>query len=139
LKCRETTGLIQSAAGRSAGNLQVSFAYVAYNMHYLSYLASGTPVAAIGHSQGYPNIQWALRFCPSNRNVVNSYVGLAPDLGPGISTFRLICDVVEDVPWCDPAVWQQSTSSNYYAALNYKGHQAFVPSTTIWTEVSANL
>ena len=67
--------------------------------------------------------------------MVKTFVGLSPDLGPGIVTFSVICDVVGDVPWCDPAVWQQRAGSNYYDTLEYE-NKAFVPTTLVWTEVS---
>jgi hypothetical protein len=57
---------------------------------------------------------------------------MSPDLGPGIVTFSVIYAVVGELPWCDPAVWQQRAGSNYYAALG-DNNKAFVPTTLIWT------
>lgn len=119
-------------ANRSSGDVQLSSAYVAYNMHLVSSLSGGKPISVIGHSQGGPNIQWALRFFPSTRNVVKTYVGLSPDLGPGTTYFRTECDAAGQLGACTAATWQQATNSNFYAALNYK-NKAFVESTLIWT------
>lgn len=46
--------LIQFLANRSMGDMQVNAEYVAYNLHYLSYLSGGLPTAVVAHSQGNP-------------------------------------------------------------------------------------
>jgi triacylglycerol lipase len=117
---------------------QISSAYVAYNLHHLSSLA-GTPVAVIGHSQGSPNVQWALRFFPSTRDpaVTRSFVALSPDFsGVGFDGLTELCDIVSGVPLCAPSLWQQAKGSNYMAALAGGSHgidQAYVPTTVVWS------
>lgn len=117
---------------RSSGDLQLTAGYVAYNLHLVSWLAGGNPISVIGHSQGGPDIQWALRFFPSTRTVTKIFVGLSPDLGPGTTYFREMCDLAGALGACDAASWQQASNSNYYTALNHK-NEAFVNSTFIWT------
>lgn len=115
------------------GDMQVSSEYVAYGIHYVSYLAGGLPTAIISHSQGGPDTQWALRFWPSTRSVTTMFIPLSPDFS-GIllldSDLSNIC--VDDL--CQACIWQQSNGSNYYAALHYKDFEALVPTTAIWTE-----
>lgn len=125
--------LISSIAGRAMGDMQVSSEYVAYGIHYVSYLAGGLSTAIISHSQGGPDTQWALQFWPSTRSITTMFIPLSPDFS-GIllldSDLSEIC--VDDL--CQACIWQQSNGSNYYAALHYKDFQALVPTTAIWTE-----
>jgi hypothetical protein len=117
---------------------QISSSYVAYNLHRLSSL-TGTSVSAIGHSQGSPNIQWALRFFPSTRDpsVTRSYVALSPDFsGVGFDGLTQFCDIISGVPICAPSLWQQAKGSNYMAALGGGSHgidEAYVPTTVVWS------
>lgn len=127
------------AAERAMNDVQLSAHYVAYNLHYLSYLTGGAKVAVLGHSQGNLNILWALRFWPSVRNVTSMYIGLSPNFvgSGGITGGTFFCSPAETgLRSCQDSFWQQNQGSKFYAALNYKGHLAFVPSTTIWTEAS---
>lgn len=119
-------------ANRSSGDLQITASYVAYNLHLVSNLSGGNPISVIGHSQGGPDTQWALRFFPSTRQAVKTFIGLSPDLGPGTTYFRSTCDVAGALGACTAASWQQATNSNYFAALNYN-NEAFVDTTLIWT------
>lgn len=117
------------------GDMQTSSAYIAYNLHALSALASGTPVQVMGHSQANPDIQWALHFFPSTHSVTSAYVGLSPDLaGIGFAGLSDLCDVDGDaIMLCQPSLWQQLAGSNYYKGLNFKGHTAQIPTTIIWS------
>ncbi|KAL4897987.1 hypothetical protein BDV59DRAFT_198237 [Aspergillus ambiguus] len=117
---------------------QLSSAYVAYNLHYLSWL-SGASVAAIGHSQGSPNVQWALRFFPSIRDstLTRAFVALSPDLaGVGFDGLTQLCNIISGVRLCAPSIWQQAAGSNYMAALSGGSHgidQAYIPTTVVWS------
>lgn len=117
-------------ANRSSGDVQLNSAYVAYNIHLVSSLSGNKPISIIGHSQGGPNIQWALRFFPSTRPITRTFIGLSPDIGPGTTYFRTMCETI--VGSCDAASWQQASNSNFLAALDYK-NEAFAASTFIWT------
>ncbi|TKA72849.1 hypothetical protein B0A55_07698 [Friedmanniomyces simplex] len=113
--------------------MQVSSEYVAYGLHYISYLSGGLQTAVISHSQGGPDTQWALQFWPSTRTVTNSFIPLSPDFA-GIdllgSDLSKVC--VGDL--CQASLWQQSDGSHYYTALHARNFQAQVPTTAIWSE-----
>ncbi|KAB8339143.1 hypothetical protein FH972_022079 [Carpinus fangiana] len=124
---------------RSMGDMQVSAAYiVAYNIHYLSSMAGGKQIGVISHSQGGPDVQWALRFWPSTRKIIKSFIALSPDMsGVDSSSFLYqLCTLdltnALSVLLCTSALWQQAAGSDFYRALNYK-KGTFVPTTTIYT------
>ena len=64
---------------RSLGDAQVTAEYIAYNIKRLAQMSSTGKVFIVGHSQGNINIQWALAFWPSTRNVVSGFSSLAGD------------------------------------------------------------
>jgi len=122
---------------RATADAQISASWVAYNLHYISYLAGGKPIAVMGHSQGNPVIQWALRFWKSTRSVVNAYMAISPDFQGvytrGIST---LCEVIPGGPsLCAPALWQQASDSKFEDALDLYGRKALVPTSSIFTQV----
>lgn len=113
-------------------------------MHYLSSQVGGNPVTVISHSQGGPDVQWALRFWPSTRSVVRNFVALSPDLS-GVdsqSTLYQLCTLdltnALDVTLCTESLWQQGVGSNYYKALNYH-KDTFVPTTTLYSEADTTV
>ena len=114
------------------GDMQVSSEYVAYNLHYLSFL-SGLPTSVISHSQGGPNVQWALQFWPSTRSVTQAFVALSPDLS-GIDLFSSALSTVCIGDLCQASLWQQSAGSNYYAALHSGDFREQVPTTIVWSK-----
>ncbi|KAA8649542.1 uncharacterized protein ATNIH1004_002213 [Aspergillus tanneri] len=99
----------------------------------------GRPIAAIGHSQGSPNIQWALRFFPSTRNadVTRAFIAMSPDFaGVGFDGIAAFCDIIDGVRFCTPSLWQQAAGSNFMKALNGGSHginRAYVPTTIVWS------
>lgn len=114
------------------GDMQVSSEYVAYSLHYLSYISGGIETAVISHSQGGPDTQWALRFWPSTQNVTGSFVALSPDFaGIDLLSSKLSNICVGDL--CQASLWQQSDGSNYYEALHYEDFAALVPTTVVWS------
>ncbi|KAK5121603.1 hypothetical protein LTR85_004775 [Meristemomyces frigidus] len=119
--------------GRAMGDMQVSSEYVAYALHYISYLAAGLETAVISHSQGGPNVQWALQFWPSTLSITNSFIALSPDFaGIDLLDSDLSNFCVGDL--CQACLWQQSAGSNYYDALHYHSFEALVSTTAIWSE-----
>ncbi|KAK0312140.1 hypothetical protein LTR91_002494 [Friedmanniomyces endolithicus] len=118
--------------GRAMGDMQVSSEYVAYGLHYISYLSGGLQTAVISHSQGGPDTQWALQFWPSSRTVTNSFIPLSPDF----SGIDLLGSDLSDVcvgDLCQASLWQQSAGSHYYTALHAHSFAAQVPTTAIWS------
>ena len=121
-------------ANRAMGDMQVSSAYIAYNLHAMSSLAENSPVAIMGHSQANPDIQWALHFFPSTQQVTSMYVGLSPDFyGAWFDILSGVCSFSGQAI-CAPSLWQQASGSRYYGALNAKGNVEQVPTTLIWSE-----
>lgn len=115
------------------GDMQVSAEYVAYGIHLITSLSAGVSTAIISHSQGGPNVQWALRFWPSTRPATTSFIPLSPDfsgielLGSDLHNF-----CIGDL--CQAAIWQQSAGSEYYAAMHADTFEELVPTTAIWSE-----
>lgn len=115
------------------GDMQISSEYVAYAIHMISQLAGGAQTAIITHSQGGPDTQWALRFWPSTRNITRAFIALSPDFyGIDILGHKASDFCVGDL--CQASLWQQSTGSHYYAALQDDTFQQLVPTTTIWSQ-----
>lgn len=115
------------------GDMQVSAEYVAYNINALSKLSAGEKVSVISHSQGGPNVQWALQFWPSTRNLVGAFIPLSPDFtGVNLLGSRLSKVCVGKL--CQASLWQQSDGSQFYEAMHYEDFQALVPTTAIWTQ-----
>lgn len=107
-------------------------------MHALSAQSGGNPITVISHSQGGPDVQWALRFWPSTRKIVQNFIALSPDLSgvDSSSVLYKLCtfDVTNGlgVLLCTESLWQQGKGSNYYKTLNYH-KDTFVPTTTIYS------
>jgi len=115
------------------GDMQISSEYIAYGLHYISYLSDGLSTAVISHSQGGPDVQWALQFWPSTRSVTRAFIALSPDFrGIDLGTSNLSTICVDDL--CQASIWQQSAGSHYYDALHDANFEAQVPTTVIWTE-----
>lgn len=98
--------------------------------------ASQVPIYAIGHSQGNLNIQWALNFFPSTRNMVANFASLSGDFqGTDEGPFVILTQNAL-INGTSPSVIQQSVianvQSNYLKALNKHGNQALVPTTSTY-------
>jgi len=115
------------------GDMQVSAEYVAYNIIALSELSGGAKISIITHSQGGPNVQWALQFWPSTRDATRAFVALSPDF-TGINLLGSRLSKVCVGKLCQASLWQQSAGSQYYKALHFENFEALVPTTTIWTK-----
>ncbi|KAK4544630.1 hypothetical protein LTR36_004202 [Oleoguttula mirabilis] len=132
LAAKGYTACYVTLPGRAMGDMQVSSEYVAYSLHYISYLSGGIKTAVLSHSQGGPNVQWALQFWPSTIAVTSSFVALSPDFaGIDLLDSDLSSFCVGDL--CQASLWQQSAGSHYYGALHYAKFEAQVPTTAIWS------
>jgi len=119
---------------RALGDMPTTAEYVAYNIQQLAPKSATGKVICIGHSQGAGlNIQWALLYWPSTRNMVSRYIALSGDFH-GTSEGPLFCSA-EDLArqGCQVSVIQQSIGSMYLAAQNHRGNTALVPTTSIYT------
>ncbi|PYI10548.1 alpha/beta-hydrolase [Aspergillus sclerotiicarbonarius CBS 121057] len=117
--------------GASLGDAQINAEYIAYAINYISALHQ-TNVTVIAWSQGGLNTQWAFKYWPSTRNVVEDFIALSPDFrGTIVST--LAC------PWlagtlCTPALWQQGWDTKFVHTLRgLGGDSAYVPTTTVYS------
>jgi hypothetical protein len=110
------------------GDLTIAGEYDAYAIRHTYHLAGDRKIAVVGHSQGGMQPRWALRFWPDTRDMVEDYVGVAPDsqgldlslsaLAPALSS--ALCSITG----CAPALWQQVRGSQFMQALN-SGQQTF--------------
>ncbi|HVT35620.1 MAG TPA: alpha/beta fold hydrolase [Nevskiaceae bacterium] len=97
---------------RGLGDQQVSAEYVVYALRKM-HADSGRRVAMIGHSQGATMPRWALKWWPSARNAVQTFVMQAgPNHGTTVAASTI--PVVGE----PAAFWQFSPASNFVAALN---------------------
>lgn len=124
-----------SVAGNAMGDMQISSEYIAYSIHQISSLSGGLQTAIVGHSQGNPDTQWALKYWPSTRAVTSSFVALAPDFS-GIELFDSpLSGACKGDDLCQASLWQQSLGSNYYKALRGDDFSALVPTSVVWSQV----
>ncbi|EAW11815.1 putative lipase [Aspergillus clavatus NRRL 1] len=115
----------------SLNDIQINAEYVAYAINYISAL-TGSNVAVISWSQGGPDTQWALKYWPTTRDVVDDFIAISPDFHGTVAS-SLAC------PWlksllCSPALWQQAWDSEFISTLRADGgDSAYVPTTTIYS------
>ncbi len=111
------------AAGRSycnldtpagaTGDIQIAGEYVVNAIRTMNSRA-GRKISIVGHSQGGMVGRWALKYWPDTRAMVDDYVGLASS-NHGATGARGLCALPIG---CPAANWQQSSESNFLAALN---------------------
>ncbi|GMG12791.1 hypothetical protein F9C07_2255027 [Aspergillus flavus] len=115
----------------SLDDIQLSAEYVAYALNYVSALTS-SKIAVISWSQGALDIQWALKYWPSTRSVVNDFIAISPDFHGTIVKW-LVCPLLNDLA-CTPSIWQQGWDANFIQALRSQGgDSAYVTTTTIYS------
>ncbi|PYI27713.1 alpha/beta-hydrolase [Aspergillus indologenus CBS 114.80] len=106
--------------------------YVAYAIHYLSARCSTPGIAVIAWSQGCLTTQWALKYWPSARAPVRSFVALAADFAGTVAAWAL-CPFPGTQPGT-PAVWNQTRNAGFIKALRAGGgDSAYVPTTSIYS------
>lgn len=116
----------------SLGDAQINAEYVAYAINYISGISSSSKVAVLSWSQGGLDTQWALKYWPSTRDVVEDFIAISPDFHgtieqavvcPGFPTFA-----------CTPSIWQQGWDTNFINTLRADGgDSAYVPTTTLYS------
>ena len=109
-------------------DIQVRGQYLTYAIRRMHRMA-GRPISIIGHSQGGMAMRWSLRFWPDTRRKVDDVIGFA---GTNHGTTQA-ADCTTD---CSPAGAQQSSDSNFIAALNSRA-ETFAPIS--YTEVYTSL
>lgn len=118
---------------------QVSAEYVAYNIIQLAQKSSTGKVKVVGHSQGGGlNIPWALIFWPSAREVVDDFLGLAPDFNGIAVTLSAVClaqSALSLGAGCAESLIQQTAGSKFLDAQSLLLKSALVPTTVVYTEL----
>lgn len=118
--------------GALLNDAQINAEYVAYAINYLSSLTDHANISVIAWSQGNIDTQWALKYWPSTRTVVNDFICISPDFHGTVMAY-LLCPGFPDLP-CDPSVIQQEYTSNFITTLRSDdGDSAYVPTTTIYS------
>jgi pimeloyl-ACP methyl ester carboxylesterase len=117
--------------GASLNDAQINSEYVAYAINYIS-AVSESNVAIVSWSQGGLDTQWALKYWPSTREVVDDFIAISPDFH-GAALSALVCPWLEAV-LCTPSVWQQAWNSEFIRTLRDDGgDSAYVPTTTVYS------
>lgn len=108
---------------------QVTAEYAAYAMNYIAGI-SNRNVSIVTFSQGSLNVQWALKYWPSTRNVTSNFIALSPDYH-GTVNAALLCPAFPNAG-CTPSVLQQKDTSTFVKTLlANRGDSAYVPTTNI--------
>ncbi|KAL5364823.1 hypothetical protein BJX96DRAFT_179301 [Aspergillus floccosus] len=119
--------------GNSLDDVQVNSEYVAYAINYLSGICNDSKIGVISWSQGGLDTQWAFKYWPSTRDVVQDFMPVSPDFHgsliggacPGFAS-----------PTCTPAVLQQAYDTNLIHTLrSHGGDSAYVPTTTLYSSL----
>jgi hypothetical protein len=113
---------------------QVNAEYIAYAINYISGISGNNNISVIAWSQGNLDTQWALKYWPSTREVVNDFISISADFH-GTLVADILCPEFPKLP-CPPAVIQQGYSSNFVTRLRQNGgDSAYVPTTSIYSGV----
>lgn len=102
----------------SLNDVQINSEYVAYAINYISAISESN-VAVLSWSQGGLDTQWALKYWPSTRKVVDDFIAISPDFH-GTVMRSLVC------PWlaalaCTPSLWQQGWNTEFIRTLRGGG------------------
>ncbi|CAG8043188.1 unnamed protein product [Penicillium olsonii] len=114
----------------SLSDIQDNAQYIAYAINYLS-TQCGRSIGVLGWSQGALDIQWVLKYWPSTRSVVSDFLAVSADFHG--TRVQSLC--VLDEALCTPAIRQQGYESGFVRALRDGGDSAFVPTTSIYSDV----
>lgn len=111
---------------------QVNAEYIAYALNYISSISGNKNISVMAWSQGNLDTQWALKYWPSTRSIVNDFISISPDFH-GTKTAYIACPEFPKIS-CAPAVIQQEYSSNFITRLRMTdGDSAYVPTTSIYS------
>lgn len=122
----------------SLDDMQVNSEFAAYAINYISDICGNANVTVISWSQGGINTQWALKYWPSTRAVVEDFIAVSPDFG-GTVIAHLVCPPIDAVgqALCVPAFKQQVAGSNVLHTLEEEDgndwRHAYVPTTTVYS------
>lgn len=106
--------------------------YVTYAINYISALCAGKGVAVICWSKRGLNTQWALKYWPSTRAVVQDLIAISPDFHGTIAE-AAVCPALTFVI-CNPAIWQQAWEAEFIRTLrSEEGDSAYVPTTVVYS------
>ncbi|RAO73987.1 uncharacterized protein BHQ10_009999 [Talaromyces amestolkiae] len=118
--------------GDSLGDAQINAEFVAYAINYISGISSSSKIGVISWSQGGLDTQWALKYWPSTRSVVQDFIPISPDFH-GTDLAYFICPGFPLLT-CTPSVVQQEYTSSFVATLRAEdGDSAFVPTTVLYS------
>lgn len=116
----------------SLNDAQTNGEYVAYAINYVSAISSNSNVAAISWSQGGLDVQWALKYWPSTRDVAEDFIAISPDFH-GTDLRLLVCPLLDPLA-CTPSIWQQGPETEFIRTLRADGgDSAYVPTTTVYS------
>ncbi|TLD34819.1 Lipase B [Venturia nashicola] len=111
---------------------QINAEYVAYALNYISSISSKKNISVMAWSQGNLDTQWALKYWPYTRSIVNDFISISPDFH-GTNTAFIACPNFPNIS-CAPAVIQQEHNSNFIFRLRKNdGDSAYVPTTSIYS------
>ncbi|KAL4880026.1 hypothetical protein BJY04DRAFT_219559 [Aspergillus karnatakaensis] len=117
--------------GSSLADAQITAEYVAYAINYISAVAKSN-VSVIAWSQGNLNTQWAFKYWPSTRDVVDDYVAVSPDYR-GTVIADSVCPLLFAV-FCMPSIFQQRWEKEFISVRRADGGgSAYVPTTTLYS------
>lgn len=117
--------------GNSLGDIQTSAEYVAYAINYISGI-SNTKIGAISWSQGALDVQWALKYWPSIREVLEDFMPISADFHGTLAEIACIVPT----PLCTPAIKQQGYETHFIHTLRANdGDSAYVPTTSVYSGV----
>lgn len=118
--------------GLTLGDAQKNAEYVAYAIHYISAVSADSHVAAISWSQGGLDTQWALKYWPSTRDLVDDFIPMSPDFH-GTAIREVLCPLLNPLV-CDPSIWQQGWDTEFIHTLRADdGDSAYVPTTSVYS------
>lgn len=117
--------------GNSLDDIQLNAQYVAYAINYLSDVSNNAKIGLISWSQGGVDAQWAFKYWPSTREVVQDFMPVSPDFHG--SLIGLTC-LGFPSPACTPAEIQQGYNADLINTLRADGgDSAYVPTTSMYS------
>lgn len=116
----------------SLNDAQANSEYVAYAINYISAISSDSNVAVISWSQGGLDTQWALKYWPSTRDVLEDFIPMSPDFH-GTVERSFVCPSLDPLI-CTPSIQQQAWETDFVRTLRADGgDSAYVPTTSVYS------
>jgi len=118
--------------GNLLNDCQVNAEFVAYAINYVSSISNNAQVSVITWSQGSIDMQWALKYWPSTRPVVDDFVAVSGDIHGTIIASAI--EPVQGLIPLPPSLIQQESNSEFIATLlNPNGASALVTTTSVYS------